>query len=142
MGGSTLKGVFEMSCLTELAPITDLGHYGNIFIRRMNFESVGQILQAHRHNFDHATFIGAGAVQVRFFKPDGSASLKIYEGPTWFEVPKDVGHEIMALSVPVVCFCVFAVRDPDGEVAEVVTEAHLKNSFYHYREGQGHLPKQ
>lgn len=126
-----------MGCLTELAPISELGTFGNLYIRRIVFEAKGQVLPAHRHNFDHATFIGRGTVQVKFFKTDGTASLKTFEGPTWFEVPATVGHEMRALTVPVEAFCVFAMREPNGEVADVITAAHLDDQFAHFREGRG-----
>lgn len=103
-----------------------LGFYGNVFIRRIELDYRGQTLPGHKHNYDHATFVGKGRVRVKWTSPtDGSVRFRELEGPDWFEVPAHADHEIVALSNGCVCFCVFAVRDESGEVAEFITEQHL-----------------
>ena len=124
--------VFELAeCIQEL------GFFGNVFVRAISFSAKGQILPGHKHNYDHATFVGQGRVEVTIYYPDGHVTKKYYVSPSWFEVPAMARHQIKALTTPAVCFCVFAVRDQNGEVAEFVSEQHLSNQFFHNREGGG-----
>lgn len=124
--------VFELADTTQ-----ELGFFGNVFVRAILFNAIGQILPGHTHNYDHATFVGQGRVEVTIHYLDGRVTRKQYENPAWFEVPATARHQIKSLTAHATCFCVFAVRDPNGEVAEFVSEQHLSNRFFQNREGGG-----
>jgi len=106
---------------------------GNIFIRTMYFEKAGQMVDGHRHHFDHVTLVLSGGVRVRYHKEE--AGQLVLQGEREFWAPKqmngdggqeaqvlikkDVHHEITALEDHTHCWCVFAHRDPNtGEVIQ------------------------
>lgn len=109
----------------NLARWNDMGMYGNVFIREIIMRVRGQILPGHRHNHDHVTFVGQGRIRAKIKSPtDGQVRVKEFAAPAWFEVPADADHEFTALTDECKCYCVFALRDADGAVAEFLDESH------------------
>lgn len=97
---------------------------GNIFIRKA-FEAsdtlAGRVLDGHKHNFDHTSFVWRGAVRVRATLPDGTRVEREFHAPSHFLVRADVLHEITALEDGTEFWCVYAHRDPQGEVVQIAT---------------------
>lgn len=96
---------------------------GNIFIREMRFSEVGEIVQGHTHNFDHTTYVVSGSVLIEALNEDGSVRQSVVkkasEGHNWVLIRKDVCHKLTALESGTICHCVYAHRNPQGEVVQV-----------------------
>ena len=102
---------------------------GNIFVRKMYFKSVGDVMNGHKHNFDHTTIVFKGSVLVKYVK-DGEHKERIVAAPKsgrgsptdrgegYFVVPKNMEHEIIALEDDTEAWCTFAHRDDHGEVVQ------------------------
>jgi len=123
--------------IVELADWTpDVDVLGNVGFRIITLTG-HQVLPGHEHNFPHATAVVRGVVRVLFIYEDGAERAEEYCAPAKFEVPAHVRHEIAALSDGAECWCIFGVRDESGEIAEMVTEKHRQDHFWHERLGGG-----
>ncbi len=101
---------------------------GNIFIRRMRFESKGDYMRGHEHNFDHVTIVLTGSVRVIATRPNGEELDGIFSAPErgrfatptegFLLIQKDTHHEIVALEDFTEAWCVFSHRDEHGEVVQ------------------------
>lgn len=127
-----------MSEVTELADWTpDVDVFGNVGRRRILLTG-HQKLPGHEHNFPHATAVVRGKVKVTFHDHSDIAWAEEHQAPAMFEVPARIGHEIESLTEEgAECWCIFGVRDESGEIAEMVTEKHKKDRFWHERLGGG-----
>ena len=103
----------------NLSDIEMMGYFGNIWVRSHTFAKVGDTNDGgHKHNFDHVTLLAVGSVlvEVEGFEP------KEFYAPTFITVSKDHRHKFTALTDDVVYYCVFAMRDLDGEVTDIVAD--------------------
>lgn len=94
----------------------DLGYFGNIWVRQNVLPTAGNIFDGHKHHFDHVTMLVRGSVQVEV---DGHPP-KTFTAPTFIVIRKDYRHKITALEDDVIFYCVFALRDVNGEVFDPV----------------------
>lgn len=97
---------------------------GNIFIRPNLNLLKGQVIQGHRHNFDHTTIVFKGAVHIKATLPDGSVIERDFgEGFPLRHclIKAEVVHEITALVDGTEFWCVYAHRDAQGNVTQEVT---------------------
>ena len=99
----------------------ELGYFGNIWVRQHNLDKIGDTNDGgHTHLFDHVTLLAKGKVRVdvkdTITKEERS---KEFEGPTFMVIRKDHMHKITALTDDVQYYCVFALRDVNGEVTDV-----------------------
>jgi len=93
--------------------IDQMGYFGNIWVRSHYFAKAGDTNGGgHKHNFDHVTLLAVGSVRVEV----DSRETKEFHGPTFIVIDKDCRHKFTALTDGVVYYCVFAVRDLDGQV--------------------------
>ena len=94
----------------------ELGYFGNIWVRSHHYKQAGDTNDGgHRHHFDHVTLLAKGSIRVEVegFEP------KEFTAPTFIVIKKDHKHNITALVDDVVYYCVFALRDIDGEVTDI-----------------------
>lgn len=109
-----------MSCDTTIEQ-----QLGNIFVRPNTLAKAGDITQGHTHNFDHVTFVIRGSVHVRATLPNGTIVERDFGDGTpngrYFLIRADVTHEFTALVDDVVYVCVYAHRDPQGNVTQHYT---------------------
>ncbi len=99
--------------------VEQLGYFGNIWVRSHTFAKAGDTNGGgHTHNFDHVTLLAVGNVMVEV---DGYEP-KQFNAPTFIVIPKEHKHKFTALTDNVVYYCVFAVRDLDGNVTEIFSE--------------------
>jgi len=105
--------------------IPGLSVFGNVVIRDHMLERTGDTHEGHTHNFDHMTAVVQGAVIVDWkrYAADGvtvvaSGRSKEFIAPARFVVRKDTHHEIKATRDLTRFWCVFALRDKDGEVSD------------------------
>lgn len=103
---------------------------GNIFIRENLLVKIGQFTESHKHNFDHVTYITAGAAlceklePIKFnakgvptkFKTIKAIEKHANQGLNWILIEKDVYHRITALEAGTRYHCVYSHRNPQGEV--------------------------
>jgi hypothetical protein len=105
----------------NLSNIDQMGYFGNIWVRSHTFAKVGDTNGGgHTHNFDHVTLLAVGSVlvEVEGYEP------KEFHGPTFITIDKDHSHKFTALTDDVVYYCVFALRDLDGDVTDIVGDAN------------------
>jgi hypothetical protein len=98
----------------------ELGYFGNIWVRQNVLELAGEAHDGHEHKFDHVTLLVSGRVSVEL---EGSEA-KEFVAPTFIIIRKEHQHKITALEDGTVYYCVFALRDLDGDVMEVFGSQH------------------
>lgn len=92
----------------------ELGFFGNIWVRQHNLDKAGDMTPGHTHKFDHVTLLTNGRVKVHI---EGKEP-KEFVAPTFIVIRKEYQHHIEALEDNVVYYCVFALRNLDGEVID------------------------
>ena len=98
----------------------ELGYFGNIWVRQNVLELAGEFHEGHEHKFDHVTLLVSGKVSVQI----GEAEPKEFTAPTFIVIRKQHNHKITAMADGTVYYCVFALRDIDGEVMEIFGPQH------------------
>jgi hypothetical protein len=93
---------------------TQLGFFGNIWVRQNVILKSGTISKGHKHHFDHVSLLTNGKVRVSV---EGSTP-KEFTAPTFIVIKKEYMHTFEALTDNVIWYCVFALRDVDGEVTD------------------------
>lgn len=102
--------------------VDQMGYFGNIWVRSHYFAKAGDTNgQGHAHNFDHVTLLAVGSVLVEV---EGHPP-KQFDAPTFITIDKDHEHKFTALTDGVVYYCVFAVRNIDGDVDDIVDTANM-----------------
>lgn len=96
---------------------------GNIFMREMPFKTAGEVVEGHTHNFDHTTYVVRGSIKIEFLNADGSvkqtAIKRAIDGHNWVLIKAEVCHRITALEDNTIAHCIYAHRNPQGEVVQV-----------------------
>ena len=98
----------------------ELGYFGNIWVRQNILEKEGESHPGHKHHFDHVTLLVTGKVKIEV---EGH-SEKEFQSPTFIVIKKEHKHKITALTDNVIYYCVFALRNLDGDVTEIYGEEH------------------
>lgn len=95
--------------------IHELGYFGNIWVRQNLLEKAGHHMQGHKHNFDHVSLLTSGRVEVEVegYPP------KEFTAPTFIVIKKEHKHKFTALEDNTSWYCVFALRDVDGNVTDI-----------------------
>lgn len=98
----------------------ELGFFGNIWVKQHTLEFVGDCVDGHKHHFDHVSLLTKGKVivEVEGYEP------KEFIAPTFIIIKKEHEHKITATEDDTNWYCVFALRDLDGEVIEVYEGKH------------------
>jgi hypothetical protein len=98
----------------------ELGYFGNIWVRQNVLELAGEAHEGHEHKFDHVTLLVSGKVNVEI----AGEPAKEFTAPTFIVIRKEHRHKITALADGTVYYCVFALRNLDGEVMEIFGPEH------------------
>jgi hypothetical protein len=107
--------------------VNQMGYFGNVWVRSHYFEKAGYTNGGgHKHNFDHVTLLAVGSVlcEVEGNEP------KQFDAPTFIVIDKDKKHKFTALTDGVVYYCIFAMRNLDGEVADLYTDDNSPIPFF------------
>lgn len=96
------------------AAIEELGYFGNIWLRKLYFAKAGDQHPGHRHQHDHVSILAQGSVAVRVEDVETQ-----YHAPAWIVVRKDREHTITALADETVWWCLYALRDADGQPLDI-----------------------
>lgn len=94
----------------------EIGYFGNIWVRSHYLQYAGNDNGGgHKHHFDHITLLIRGSVEVEIegYPP------KQFKAPTFIVIKKEHKHKFTALEDDTVYYCVFALRDIDGEVTDI-----------------------
>lgn len=91
-----------------------LGYFGNIWVRQNILTKMGDYHPGHKHYFDHVSLLASGKVRVTV---EGYPS-KDFTAPTFIIIKKDHNHKFEALTDGVLWYCVFALRDENGELTD------------------------
>lgn len=99
----------------------ELGYFGNIWVRQHYLAQKGDTNDnGHVHFFDHVTMLVRGSVRVDVTNTHTKETRsKEFTGPTFIVVRKDYTHKFTALTDDVLYYCVFALRDIDGDVTDI-----------------------
>ena len=89
----------------------ELGYFGNIWVRQNLLAKAGTETIGHKHLFDHVSLLSQGRVRVHVegYEP------KEFSAPTFIVIRKEHNHKFTALEDNTIWYCVFAIRDLDGE---------------------------
>lgn len=108
------------------------GYFGNIWVRQ-NFlaEAGASNGGGHSHHFDHVSLLAQGSVRVELegYPP------KEFHAPTFIVIKKEHKHKFTALVDNTLWYCVFALRDVDGNVTDFYSG---NNSPYGSADSDGH----
>lgn len=93
----------------------ELGYFGNIWVRQNILKKVGHCFNGHKHHFDHVSLLATGKVLVEVEGFDPSE----FTAPTFIIIKKEHIHKFTALEDNTLWYCVFALRDIDGNVTDI-----------------------
>jgi hypothetical protein len=99
----------------------ELGYFGNIWVRQNYLAKAGDTVGGHIHYFDHVTLLANGSVEIKI---EGNEP-KSFSAPTFITIRKDQKHQIKALEDNTYYYCVFAVRDIDGNTVDIVNPENI-----------------
>lgn len=99
----------------------ELGYFGNIWVRQNTIEKAGESFPGHKHKFDHVTLLVKGSIEVEV---EGHPA-KQFTAPTFVIIRKEHEHKVTSLTDDVIYYCVFALRNLDGEVIEDMAGAEV-----------------
>jgi len=98
----------------------ELGYFGNIWVRQNVLSKAGDTFGGHKHEFDHVSLLTKGKVKVIV---EGHPE-KEFVAPTFIVIRKEYEHEFIALEDDTNWYCVFALRDLDGNITDIYGENH------------------
>lgn len=93
----------------------EMGHFGNVWVRKLYFPTKDIVHPGHEHKHDHVSLLAHGSVMVEV---EGEPVTK-FTAPTFITIAANKKHKITALEDETVWFCVFALRDKDGELTDL-----------------------
>lgn len=108
-----------------MAMVEEHGFVGNIWVRQNFMEKAGDTVGGHVHYHDHVSLLVQGSVEIQI----GDAEPKRFTAPTFIVVRKEHKHRITSLEDGTIWYCVFAMRDIHGDVADIIDEANMPNAF-------------
>ena len=100
-------------------PTVQLALISNVWIKLMKFNFAGDIMEGHKHVFDHPTLLSIGSVEV-----DVEGVKTTFKAPHIIFIQKGRLHTITALEDGTVAACIHAIRDGDG-VDDIVDPAMI-----------------
>jgi hypothetical protein len=103
--------------------IEEHGFVGNIWIRQNWLLKKGDTGGGHLHYHDHVSLLVRGSVEVQV----GDEPPKVFRAPTFIVIKKQFVHRFTALEDDTVYYCLFAMRDIDGNFQDVFQPENLPN---------------
>lgn len=99
------------------------GFVGNVWIRQNLLEKTGDTAGGHLHYHDHVSLLTQGSVEVQV----ENEPSKTFTAPTFIVIKKQHRHVITALQDNTVFYCIYAMRDIDGNVIDIYQDWNLPN---------------
>ena len=105
-----------------------LGYFGNVWVRQNTLKNIGDTNGGgHKHKFDHVSLLTQGKVKVEI---EGYPA-KEFIAPTFIVVRKEHNHKFIALENDTVWYCIFALRDLDGQPIEELFDPEKNDPLSH-----------
>lgn len=100
--------------------MTDATLLGPLALREFDLPAACQESHGHAHNYDHVTFVQAGAIRVYYRRPgeDHEHESIVFRAGEFALILANVEHRIKALEPGTKYACVFPHRDADGLVVQ------------------------
>lgn len=94
--------------------VVEMGYFGNVWVRKQYYPKKDVDTIGHKHVHDHVSLLAQGSliVHVEGFAP------QVYTAPTFFVIKAEHNHRLVPLSDNTVAYCIFALRDEDGELTD------------------------
>jgi len=114
---------------------TNMGFFGNVWIRQQYYKKAGEDHLGHKHRHDHISLLVRGGLRVEV---EGKEPFEVWAdkntlSPTFFEVPAEHRHKLIPLVDDTVAYCIFAIHDEDGNQIDDPDKADM-NAFLRKRE--------
>jgi hypothetical protein len=105
---------------------SNLGFFGNVWIRQNILSRKGDVSNGHKHKFDHVSLLTQGSVTVEIegYPP------KEFVAPTFIVIRKEHNHKMTALADGTTWFCIFALRDLDGEPIGELYDSNIHDPMF------------
>ncbi len=91
---------------------------GNVFIRANKLAKSGDLIEGHKHHFDHTLVIFKGGIKISATLPNGTQVEREASAPAQFLIRAQVVHTIVATSDNTEIWCVYSHRDHQGDVIQ------------------------
>jgi quercetin dioxygenase-like cupin family protein len=95
---------------------------GNIFVRQMAFESAGDVVEGHEHNFGHTTYVPRGSLRFELLDKENNViktvDKRATDGHNWVLIKEGARHRITALENNSMGHCIYSHRNAQGEVQQ------------------------
>lgn len=109
----------------------EVGYFGNVWVRQNYIPRANTAVPGHTHHFDHVTLLVRGKVEVTI---EGHEPKK-FTAPTFIVVHKDLHHEFKSLEDDTLYYCIFALRDHEGNVMDHYDPKHDPRSYGRLADG-------
>lgn len=96
------------------------GFVGNVWVSQHYMPEAGMEIDMHEHDHDHASLLVSGAVDVNI---EGQP-VKRFIAPTFIVIRANMKHKIVAVEDNTIWYCVFALRDIDGNIINQFDESN------------------
>ena len=115
-----LKQIRKMRIINRAHNIVTMGDFGNVWLRLQQYPKKDKVVQGHTHFHDHMSLLVKVGLRVYV---EGKEPFEVWassnpEVPTFFEVPAEHNHTFLPLEDDTVAYCVFAMRDMNGELTD------------------------
>jgi len=91
----------------------ETGYFGNVWVRKLYFADKNSVHEGHKHKHDHISLLTSGSVFV-----DVEGVVTKFVAPTFIIVRADKEHTITAAEDNTTWWCIFALRDKNGELID------------------------
>jgi quercetin dioxygenase-like cupin family protein len=93
--------------------------FGNILARPMSFKERA-VVETHQHNFPHVTLVAKGKARIEELDGQDGNVLRSVEkvAGDMVLIKAQVWHRITKLEEDTFCVCLYAHRNPQGEVVQ------------------------
>lgn len=89
-----------------------------VWLRPMRLAKAGDKIDGHTHNYGHAMIVTSGSYNIKGKFPDGSDAFEVnLKQHEFYDIDKDIQHEITALEDNSSHYCIFPSRFPTGIIA-------------------------
>lgn len=91
--------------------------FGNIFVRTQDPMKAGDVVEGHKHNFDHVTYVSLGSFRIE----RGDEFVEVRQGELPVLIRAGVKHKLTALEDGSVYHCIYSHMNAQGEVVQRYT---------------------
>ena len=98
----------------DCSKTSEIGAYGPLYLRKHHFKRANDVHPGKQHQFDHVSLVARGPISVTV-----GGIETVYETDDLFIVPAKTEHHIKALRDNAVLWCLFVLRDSQGEITSV-----------------------